>query len=1377
MIKEAINVFSGGMNKDLSELNISNRESYHIENFRHVTEAGSSTGALVTVKGNKLITAIPSAPSIYKITEDSFGSAPAAPWTYTISFTNSSGIISSTVGDASISGYDVLFDYIYNELTTNSIYSSFTVVRPSNHEILVYSLSDDLISENSGNWDLFSASQSNLQIIGSTYIRDDIYLFTTNDNTQDGGIGQVWKFTYNEDTVIGNLELKYTGDLKFSKQHLIEAVGRYENSGIQRIYWTDNHSSPKVLNVADPYVLNTPLTLVSLQSGVEFEKPLFKGVSSGGSLKTGVYQVSYRLKRGGAVTQYSFPSPQINVIKGSETSAPYFKLGSTPIEYSGGAINDPTDKKLTFEVRGLDTRYEIIEFVYIYKLDNTGEPLVFSFAELAIPTDGNINIDLTGGESVSEVSFTDFSIYSALFERVKTIASKDNRLVLANITTSNYHNLSMNARAYRWKDDGFGSPTSYISDINIDPDDPLTSTTDRDAVNPYNTDETNEYKYQTDLTTLGGEGPNVSYTFVKQKLIGDDKYAHSALSQPIVAPLIDTIRYTPLTYDLGVDNQDYNYAQIWENFKHPAICSLFKGYARGEVYRFGLVLYDLFGRPGFVNWIGDIKMPESYDTDAIDADESNFLIANDDRNGNMGHWMYSLGVQFEVNIPIALQPLISGYSIVRVEREDKDKTRLGTGLLTQLNLYTNSSGDDIYAMVGNAQNDNLSEQDLYTFDCPDFYFKGTPDFKSSDYIRIISVLTAPDSATPGGPLDAYYKYYHLDDPTEAPYSISIANLKRNLDSSMFVYRGNLQNTSTGNQFWNYSVFNAIGDTGEGVGSDTCFLQLSTPIDWATDFSLGNGGGEDLQGKLLVSYERPNTSQYGGATESARSRNVYISCGHFQGLDSSYSFSQTFNVFSGDVFINFYGLTKTTQNDLLLTEAQLDPGVSPQSIGYFFPTESSLNLDLRYGYHLANKDDGTGSYPGDSATNYLTFDEIAYSYVYSAEDDVIEFIPKPFNYSFNDEFDARVWASNEKISGEQDDSWRVFPVSNYRDGDAIYGPINRLQVESESIFALQNKAVSRVLINPRATISTNVDEEVKLGTGDIVDSFQYISKVYGCRHRWANTIGNGALYFVDANSKKLVKITSEGINPLSVSKGMDSWFRSILTQQSANNDNPVTGDGIHMVYDYVNGEALTTFKITSEGKQKEYTLSYNANTDNLSPFYTFWPSIYVTDRRHLFTTSGNNIYIHGKGNICEFYGIVHDAKVILVCNDLSHLTKTFDNIKISSDSIHQTDLVKVTGDFFHNCRVYNTYQNTGYFIFNLGTNLRRKERTFQFDIPRNIVLPDQDYNIFDTNFHDSTRQFKERIRDKFVYIELTKRNEDNNRFTLYNCITRYRPSII
>ena len=68
-------------------------------------------------------------------------------------------------------------------------------------------------------------------------------------------------------------------------------------------------------------------------------------------------------------------------------------------------------------------------------------------------------------------------------------------------------------------------------------------TSDLDAINSYNNERTlpewssnEQYKYQSDGTTLGGEGPYISYTFIEQVLDGSTISAITTIKD---APNVD----------------------------------------------------------------------------------------------------------------------------------------------------------------------------------------------------------------------------------------------------------------------------------------------------------------------------------------------------------------------------------------------------------------------------------------------------------------------------------------------------------------------------------------------------------------------------------------------------------------------------------------------------------------------------------------------------------------------------------------------------------------------------------------------------------------------------------------------------------------------
>lgn len=93
-------------------------------------------------------------------------------------------------------------------------------------------------------------------------------------------------------------------------------------------------------------------------------------------------------------------------------------------------------------------------------------------------------------------------------------------------------------------------------------------------------------------------------------------------------------------------------------------------YRSGEVYRFGIVLYDNAGRQSPVKWIADIQIPDYY---------KGLLQPSSLQNDPEIYYNYHIGLQFFVDIPSNMG--VSGYDIVRCQREEKDKYTLFQGIV------------------------------------------------------------------------------------------------------------------------------------------------------------------------------------------------------------------------------------------------------------------------------------------------------------------------------------------------------------------------------------------------------------------------------------------------------------------------------------------------------------------------------------------------------------------------------------------------------------------------------------------------------------------------------------------------------------------------
>ena len=83
----------------------------------------------------------------------------------------------------------------------------------------------------------------------------------------------------------------------------------------------------------------------------------------------------------------------------------------------------------------------------------------------------------------------------------------------------------------------------------------------------------------------------------------------------------------------------------------------------------------------------------------------------------------------------------------------------------------------------------------------------------------------------------------------------------------------------------------------------------------------------------------------------------------------------------------------------------------------------------------------------------------------------------------------------------------------------------------------------------------------------------------------------------------------------------------------------------------------------------------------------------------------------------------------------------------------------------------------------GNNIRKKEREWQMQIPRNIMNENLvNADIFNAFNYNPNRLFKDRMRDKYLFIDLVYDNFDtevgepkNIKFILHYFKTFFRPS--
>lgn len=537
---------------------------------------------------------------------------------------------------------------------------------------------------NFGSW-----TASSPEIIGYTTIRNRIIIFVADNSNTKSWIYDIQYDTATRDILPGYPALiYYNANLNFKKEWPIEALGRYETDCIQRIYWTDYNNYFRTINIEEPNLVNLPLGQVDIFPDIQYTQPLLK-VVSGGSLATGLYQVAYRLKTiDGKETLISPPGNIIHIVSDSETL-----LQSAQYNGDGNTINSGKAIEVAIDTSNYQD-FDKIELIVIYHENLTATPNVLSVEELTITPTSPITFIYTGTEGTAfPLDLFEFTLKNHPFKTPKTITQKDSSLVIANIKGSDISLKSLlpagetfDAKTRRYR--RIGPSVNPPFPIDTNPEDPSGNNLKNAFNEAYNSDShwdsdwhtNDQYKYQSNGYTLGGEGPNIKYKFHLEPFSLD---AEKVNGQGGFANISNTPDFA-LAHDL---NDGYGtYANTtFPNHASPFISGLLRGYKRGETYRFGIVFYTKKGEVSFVEFIGDIKFPDISEKDQYQNESGTryWPICQPSLTDDRVTIGYAMGIEFTIDFSScpSIFNVIESYQIVRVKREDSDRRRAMQGIM------------------------------------------------------------------------------------------------------------------------------------------------------------------------------------------------------------------------------------------------------------------------------------------------------------------------------------------------------------------------------------------------------------------------------------------------------------------------------------------------------------------------------------------------------------------------------------------------------------------------------------------------------------------------------------------------------------------------
>ena len=383
------------------------------------------------------------------------------------------------------------------------------------------------------------------EIIGHSNSRDYLIIFTTDNN----GFDCIWKMDY----VSYDLTLLYLRNMSFSKLNPISTVNNFENKNVDKVYWIDNKSQMRFINIFHSIVnedieelIDVSVNVIDMVGKYNLGQPIISNITTGGKHTSGMIQYGYNLYRlNSSQTKISPLSELIPLDKGTQ---------------GGGGINESVGAVPIIDINNIDGDYTHIR-VYAIKYTSYNEiPAISIIEDSLIPSSRNIQI-FDDGNVISTLSLEELIFLGSDIVIPSNINSKNNRLFFSNYKEINF-DVTLDTRAYGFSLNGV--TTNVYRDVFLNtsnqPDGIITvidnTFTQNEKYDSINLDyEIRRYQYGSNIQ--GGEGKYLKYTLQQST-----------------------------TY-----NKNNRY------FKDD------------EIYRLGIQFFNKYGQKSNPKWVADFKAP------------------------------------------------------------------------------------------------------------------------------------------------------------------------------------------------------------------------------------------------------------------------------------------------------------------------------------------------------------------------------------------------------------------------------------------------------------------------------------------------------------------------------------------------------------------------------------------------------------------------------------------------------------------------------------------------------------------------------------------------------------------------------------------------
>ena len=489
---------------------------------------------------------------------------------------------------------------------------------------------------------------------------------------------------------------------------------------------------------------------------------------------------------------------------------------------------------------------------------------------------------------------------------------------------------------------------------------------------------------------------------------------------------------------------------------------------------------------------------------------------------------------------------------------------------------------------------------------------------------------------------------------------------------------------------------------------------------------------DVYAPITVANIKKSATPYNGPLSYKNATVDYISFGDYMATDSTGV--ETLDVYDGDCYPGIFQYTSLHTYDNTLFK-----WANRSCINYYVPVESTVDLRATYGslYSRLPSNSAHDVQPlaGSVKNHVQPTDEYLYNTAYNAAANIKTYSQTVYEYIDTNNFDVRVHNSQRKTNNERVDNWATFKATDYIDVDSRFGEITNLRLFKDKLLYWQKDAVGILSVNERTVLNDLENHNIIIGTGGILDRFDYISTVYGMKHNQyeAETQSSDCLYWWDEYRKEILQYAGgQQVAPLTTIKNLRNYI---------NNNTPNTHPSI--TYNNKYKEIICSV-------ENNESLVFNEKAQCFTSIYKMMP-LYraIIDNTVIISNKTNLYHMDSGGSRVSLLGNSVYPKIDYVVNRQNIYNKVFDITTFGGRFYGGDDLSNLTFEFNTPLKQHST--GTG------NSLITNREYDFRLDVPRN-----------------NGDAFGGRMRGKTMQCEL-RSSSNSSDFSLQYIVTKYRMS--